>query len=102
MKLIVKIEDSMIVGAYADGPIDLTIVETDSNVDGGKPDITMPDVHQLADFEMPPWFRNQYQCGRCGYQWSDEWSSTCDDDCPSCGARHWSPTHSDNVTPSID
>jgi len=102
MKLIIKIEKSEIVGVYADSRIDLTIVETDSNVNGGRPDITTCDVESLDKFEMPPWFLNHYTCGKCGHQWSDEWSATCDDDCPSCGARHWAPTHSDDLTPSMD
>jgi len=101
MKLVIKIENSLIVGAYADGPVDLTIVETDSNVDGGKPEITSPALESLGKLEMPAWFCNHYKCGRCGHEWEDEWSASCDDDCPSCGARHWSPTRSDNLTPSI-
>jgi DNA-directed RNA polymerase subunit RPC12/RpoP len=43
------------------------------------------------------WFRNHYECARCGQQWTDEWSATCDDDCPHCGARHMSPYKSDEV-----
>ena len=37
------------------------------------------------------WFRNYYRCARCAYEWTDEWSAMCDDDCPHCGARHMSP-----------
>jgi DNA-directed RNA polymerase subunit RPC12/RpoP len=37
------------------------------------------------------WFRNFYECADCGHRWVDVWSATCDDDCPSCGARHMSP-----------
>jgi len=44
------------------------------------------------------WFRNHYRCGRCGKGWSDEWSCMCDDDCPHCGARHWSPVNSEDLT----
>jgi len=44
------------------------------------------------------WFRNYYRCARCRHEWSDEWSATCDDDCPKCGARHMSPYDSDNLT----
>jgi hypothetical protein len=102
MKLIIKIEDSVIVGAYGDAPIDLTIVETDTNVNGGKPEITEPEVQDFAACEMPAWFCNHYHCDRCDHEWSDEWSATCDDDCPKCGARHWSPFRSDDLTPSID
>lgn len=102
MKLIIKIEDSVFVGAYADGHVDLTIVETDGNVNGGEPDSAKPDIQNLDEFEMPSWFRNHYKCGTCGHLWSGEWSATCDDDCPACGARHWSPARSDDLTPSID
>jgi DNA-directed RNA polymerase subunit RPC12/RpoP len=44
------------------------------------------------------WFNNHYECARCGYEWSDEWSCTCDDDCPHCGARHMTPLYSDDLT----
>jgi predicted nucleic acid-binding Zn-ribbon protein len=42
-------------------------------------------------------FRNYYTCVRCGHEWSDVWSAQCDDDCPGCGARHMSPSHSEDV-----
>ncbi len=42
-------------------------------------------------------FRNYYHCERCGHEWTDEWSATCDDDCPNCGARHMSPYKSDDL-----
>ena len=44
------------------------------------------------------WFRNHYTCYRCGCTWEDEWSCMCDDDCPRCGARHMSPSDSDDLT----
>jgi hypothetical protein len=44
------------------------------------------------------WYRNQYDCDRCGGSWTDEWSCMCDDDCPHCGARHMSPTESEDLT----
>lgn len=43
------------------------------------------------------WFRNFYRCARCGHEWSDAWSATCDDDCPECGARHMSPYKSEDI-----
>jgi DNA-directed RNA polymerase subunit RPC12/RpoP len=48
------------------------------------------------------WFRNHYRCARCRRTWTDEWSCTCDDDCPHCGARHMSPTASDDLTIIVD
>jgi hypothetical protein len=48
------------------------------------------------------WFRNHYACARCGRAWSDEWSATCDDDCPGCGARHMSPISSDDLSERIE
>lgn len=39
-------------------------------------------------------FRNHYQCPRYNNEWHDEWSAMCDDDCPTCGCRHISPTGS--------
>lgn len=47
------------------------------------------------------WFRNHYTCARCHGDWQDEWSCTCDDDCPHCGARHMSPGSSDELTEII-
>lgn len=44
------------------------------------------------------WFRNEYQCYRCSCEWQDEWSAECDDDCPECGARHASPSGSEDLT----
>jgi hypothetical protein len=48
------------------------------------------------------WFNNHYECARCGGAWSDEWSCMCDDDCPHCGARHMTPTESDDLTEISD
>ena len=47
------------------------------------------------------WFRNKYTCHRCKKRWEDEWSCTCEDDCPHCGARHMSPDNSDELTEII-
>jgi hypothetical protein len=44
------------------------------------------------------WFENHYKCSRCGLRWTDEWSCTCDDDCPHCGARHMSPYGSEDLS----
>lgn len=48
------------------------------------------------------WFRNHYRCARCNRTWTDEWSCTCDDDCPHCGARHMTPFESGELTIVID
>ncbi len=48
------------------------------------------------------WFLNLYRCDRCKKLWTDEWSATCDDDCPHCGARHMSPFDSENLTGLIE
>lgn len=48
------------------------------------------------------WFLNHYICARCGRDWDDEWSCMCDDDCPHCGARHISPSESDELTGIIE
>lgn len=44
------------------------------------------------------WYLNRYECYRCSEAWEDEWSCGCDDECPSCGARHVSPLDSDDLT----
>jgi hypothetical protein len=47
------------------------------------------------------WFLNFYRCARCRRIWTDQWSATCDDDCPHCGARHMSPFDSERLTTLI-
>ena len=47
------------------------------------------------------WYRNYYKCARCDYEWPDEWSCMCEDDCPDCGARHMTPYDSDDLTEVI-
>ena len=49
-----------------------------------------------------PWFRNFYRCAKCNRTWTDEWSATCDDDCPHCGARHMSPYKSEDAGDNDD
>ena len=44
------------------------------------------------------WFRNHYHCEKCGTDWADEWSCSCDDECPSCGSGDWSPGKSEDLT----
>lgn len=44
------------------------------------------------------WYRNHYHCGDCGTDWADEWSCCCDDECPECGSRNWSPVESEDLT----
>ena len=48
------------------------------------------------------WFRNHYHCGDCGTDWHDEWSCCCDDQCPNCGSKNWSPVESDDLTEVIE
>lgn len=51
------------------------------------------------DDAVKRWFCNFYRCGDCGHEWEDEWSATCDDDCPECGARHMTPYKSEDIDP---
>lgn len=44
------------------------------------------------------WFLNIYRCDRCEKVWTDEWSCTCDDECPHCGLRDMSPFNSEDLT----
>lgn len=48
------------------------------------------------------WFLNHYKCDECTHEWDNEWSCMCDDDCPNCGARHMSPTESEDLTKVIE
>jgi|SRR5579871_173226 len=47
------------------------------------------------------WYANHYNSDRCGEEWVDEWSCMCDDDCPECGSRHYSPEDSEDLTEII-
>jgi len=47
------------------------------------------------------WFLNFYRCGRCRKIWTDEWSCTCDDECPHCGFRNMTPFNSEDLTELI-
>jgi hypothetical protein len=33
------------------------------------------------------WYLNYYRCSECGTEWTDEWSCTCNDRCPTCRAE---------------
>lgn len=46
------------------------------------------------------WFLNHFRCARCGFEWADEWSCMCDDDCRRCGLN-MSPHKSDDLTEVI-
>jgi hypothetical protein len=48
------------------------------------------------------WYCNHYHCGDCSTDWVDEWSCCCDDECPNCGSRNWSPVESDDLTEIVD
>lgn len=48
------------------------------------------------------WFLNQYLCEDCEREWEDEWSATCDDDCPHCGSRHMESYDSADLTEIIE
>ena len=44
------------------------------------------------------WFLNFYRCAPCKRIWTDQWSCTCDDDCPHCGALLNAPASADGET----
>jgi hypothetical protein len=48
------------------------------------------------------WFLNFYRCERCDRRWTDEWSCTCDDKCPRCGAQDMTPFRSEDLTELIE
>ena len=33
------------------------------------------------------WFENHYVCPKCDTSWTDEWSCTCNDRCPTCNGE---------------
>lgn len=42
------------------------------------------------------WYCNHYSCEDCGTAWEDEWSATCEDDCPRCGCSY-EPDYSEDL-----
>jgi ssDNA-binding Zn-finger/Zn-ribbon topoisomerase 1 len=62
-----------------------------------------PADHDDGEYERPPFengdgeFVNFYRCPECNHEWEDQWSSTCEDDCPKCGKRHIEPYKSEDV-----
>jgi len=46
--------------------------------------------------DEPLRFRNYYKCPQCGTEWHDDWSATCDDQCPNCDTS-CSPVRSEDL-----
>ncbi len=42
-------------------------------------------------------FPNHYRCPSCQHEWDSQWSATCDDECPNCGASNISPWRSEDL-----
>lgn len=53
---------------------------------------------RIASESLMAWFVNRYCCTDCNTCWEDEWSCTCDDECPNCGSGDWSPVESEDLT----
>lgn len=47
------------------------------------------------------WFQNCYRCPSCSETWTDEWSCSCDDTCPSCGLKAVSPHKAVDLTYAV-
>lgn len=45
-------------------------------------------------------YLNYYECSYCGHEWTDEYDSMCDDDCPNCKERHITPFKSEVIPES--
>ncbi len=48
---------------------------------------TVPEEHE---------FINYYRCPKCGEEWNETWTATCDSECPTCDTRNISPYLSDD------
>ena len=64
----------------------------------GNPPVPRLPCHQRGPLTIMAWFRNRYHCDDCGTGWKIEWSCCCDDECPVCGSRNWSPVESHDLT----
>jgi hypothetical protein len=61
------------------------------------------DFHQEAyEVGTLAWYRNIYECPNCEKSWEDEWSCSCDDECPHCGERDCSPVDSDDLSVVVE
>lgn len=50
----------------------------------------------LKNDEETRLFRNHYRCDDCGHEWSDIWSCTSNDRCPTC-RKEFEPCESEDV-----
>jgi predicted nucleic acid-binding Zn-ribbon protein len=46
-------------------------------------------------------FKNFYRCPKCGKEWEDEWDSTCNDECMSCGTSDIEPYKSEDIPDAL-
>lgn len=58
--------------------------------------LSWPDVEQ-DDASEESQFLNHYRCPSCQHEWNSQWSATCDDECPNCGASNISPWRSEDL-----
>jgi predicted nucleic acid-binding Zn-ribbon protein len=47
------------------------------------------------------WYLNKYKCEDCGAVWEDQWSCSCDDECPECSVDH-SPYNSVDMSAYVE
>jgi hypothetical protein len=46
--------------------------------------VDLKDIKELGKDDVAFTFTNHYRCPDCKTEWSDTWTTTCDDDCPTC------------------
>ena len=74
--------------AYADDCLAYRVFEANTS-EGNR--ILLHRVGEKVSPEEPKkeeeekWYSNHYTCPQCGATWNDEWTATCDDECPECG-----------------
>ena len=56
-----------------------------------------PDREAEDDASEESQFLNHYRCPSCQHEWDSQWSATCDDECPNCGASNISPWRSEDL-----
>lgn len=52
---------------------------------------------QIDEEEEESRYKNYYRCPSCGKKWSEQWSSGCDSECPSCDMNNISPYKSEEI-----
>lgn len=46
------------------------------------------DEYEASQNEDEPLLDIEYRCPECGVEWTEQWTSACDSECPNCGTEN--------------